>query len=859
MLIVNIWNILAIPPTVNTIEIKRAYAKKLRLVNPEEDIEGFQRLRESYEQALQEAKYLKETETQSLSVPVVTASVVEPSVPTQPPTLPRQQNESSVLSVQSLSAIELAARFMTQFDILYQDITKRKDIEQWKRLFDHESLLRLDAKAILHNRLLDYITDHCHFPREVWQLFDEHFYWSEQELTLSQSYPDDFVSFILEQIHRSWSLRYNDFIEHLDIDYDFYLGRRDLAAQALMHNDLEYAGHYLSEASNLYNHDSDLLRMIGIYYMRTEQQQLAYEAFQSLLEVNPSDIDGRLYRAGLRLKQGDITGALQDYQYVLAHHPNDLQSLSGLAACYIAFNQLHEAKSIYESILELYPHDIEVRLRLMALCDQLADQLLAQLEKSPSNSQLYFTLAELYYELESYEECDRFLSKMTSFSAPQSDICLLQGKSLMKQEAYEEAIVCFDKAMKLSEQESKNGYEIWIQRGTAYIYAEHYDLAVADLSKALELDRNNTEVLYHLGNIYRAQQQYHPSIELLDRAIIWNPDHWRYYWARGLSLFALGKYKRALQDMIKLLEYNYTDATAWFRKAYCHLKLMEFEDAIESFTNSLQWSTNEYAHLVDYHIAVAHFMLGQYDEALKLATQFRSKSEEAPTYVLLGDIYRALGEDEKALEMYVEGSQKHPHQYTFHEMAVYILEGTGRELQLINHLDHILSEYPRNELALLQISRAYIDIGEWSKALTYLNIYHQQIPEPISNSYHLLYLGVVFYQLRQYNEAIPYLTEAVSNHVHADASSYLSMVYYELGQHELAVRYGQLALQQDPEHVDYVQRLTAIDQHLPKKSWFGRLRGKPSSHLWSFVLPLARHEKAKAADIHFTFGEDQDE
>ena len=52
-----IWSILGIAPTKDERALKRAYHAKLRVTNPEDDPEGFQRLRAAYDQARQMAAY----------------------------------------------------------------------------------------------------------------------------------------------------------------------------------------------------------------------------------------------------------------------------------------------------------------------------------------------------------------------------------------------------------------------------------------------------------------------------------------------------------------------------------------------------------------------------------------------------------------------------------------------------------------------------------------------------------------------------------------------------------------------------------------------------------------------------------
>lgn len=54
----DMWKVLEINATTDITAIKKAYAKKLKVHHPEDDPTGFQSLKESYDSAVQYAKYM---------------------------------------------------------------------------------------------------------------------------------------------------------------------------------------------------------------------------------------------------------------------------------------------------------------------------------------------------------------------------------------------------------------------------------------------------------------------------------------------------------------------------------------------------------------------------------------------------------------------------------------------------------------------------------------------------------------------------------------------------------------------------------------------------------------------------------
>lgn len=139
---------------------------------------------------------------------------------------------------------------------------------------------------------------------------------------------------------------------------------------------------------------------------------------------------------------------------------------------------------------------------------------------------------------------------------------------------FEDAINCFDKSLELNKEFSVT----YFYRGAAYHSLGEYDeamldysksisldpkmtdayynrakvilsrkdiqnpdikKAISDLEKALELDENFADALYALAAAYKKLEDYHKSLEYLERLLQISPDH---VFARALKKLILQKY-----------------------------------------------------------------------------------------------------------------------------------------------------------------------------------------------------------------------------------------------------------------------------------------------------------------------------
>lgn len=198
----NAWEILGLAPTADISAIKRAYAGKTKLYHPEDDPQGFQRLREAYEFALKQAKYMQNMELADHEAHE-TLNIID-----EKENLPAAEviGEPEHRLATNFLIDNTVEQFMNRAKELYGNEILREDIHQWKELLEDDTYWNLDIKQkldynMLHFLLDQYQTTPYRLPPIVWKLFDQHFFWTAQHRRLYASFPEEFVDFVMERIH----------------------------------------------------------------------------------------------------------------------------------------------------------------------------------------------------------------------------------------------------------------------------------------------------------------------------------------------------------------------------------------------------------------------------------------------------------------------------------------------------------------------------------------------------------------------------------------------------------------------------------------------------------------------------------
>jgi curved DNA-binding protein CbpA len=182
----NPWDVLGITPTEDLREVKRAYARKLKLFHPEDDAEGFQALRTAYELVLQRNEILHRIRMESAS-----------SAPG--PTEPHGSEPSA-------GPIE---RLMGRVREVWSDALRRSSNEAWEEILADDALWSVDDRNRFQLELFAFLTDREEDPDDaVWRLLDETFRFRSEAQSLYRAFRDPGrVDRILDRIHRACEAR----------------------------------------------------------------------------------------------------------------------------------------------------------------------------------------------------------------------------------------------------------------------------------------------------------------------------------------------------------------------------------------------------------------------------------------------------------------------------------------------------------------------------------------------------------------------------------------------------------------------------------------------------------------------------
>jgi len=157
------------------------------------------------------------------------------------------------------------------------------------------------------------------------------------------------------------------------------------------------------------------------------------------------------------------------------------------------------------------------------------------------------------------------LLSMRTFGQSEAEILNIKGNDLGRQGKFDEAIIQYNKAIKIDPSYSEPYYN----RGKAKLNLKSYLSAIQDFDIAAKLDPKNSDIFNNRGIAKKKLGDNNGAISDYTKSISLNPQNYRVYYNRGIARFDNGDSFGACSDFKMASSHNIYEAIDALNKIKC--------------------------------------------------------------------------------------------------------------------------------------------------------------------------------------------------------------------------------------------------------------------------------------------------
>ena len=295
---------------------------------------------------------------------------------------------------------------------------------------------------------------------------------------------------------------------------------------------------------------------IGCCYSEKGENEEAVKYFNLAIKKAPKDVRTRDYyfnRALALKKLGKYDEAILDLKEVLKQDPKMSNAWTLKCNCHRAKREYEEAIKSLDKALEINPKNLLARRNKATILNIQGDEVKAQ----------------------------EILNKSLSIEPTDFQSWGIKGEQLMGSGNFEEALKCFNEAVKLS---SGHPYDIQLREKCIQNQKQYKDIRKSLPQNSKGWNSRGVK-LFSIGVCIEALGCFEEALRL-------EPDNYDFLMNKALTQKALARYRAALDGIEKLIRKKPNDALAWNDKGNIWFSLEQYDKAFNSYEKALEIDPN---------------------------------------------------------------------------------------------------------------------------------------------------------------------------------------------------------------------------------------------------------------------------